>query len=371
MRVYRANETDSDELKGLLARFPIAGSVEVCLERQGHYFDQYKLQSENFETFVLRERNKDQAQGTATILFREGLISKKPEVIGFASDLRIANSRKAIVSWTQHFRPLAEDSMKRNGARFLFSILPIRDALIQNTLVRPRAQRRHLPLYRLVRRFDIVTLHGHWPFFYDKLTTIQIKPGTESDIEPLAHYLTQKSVNRPLAFRYSPDFLKARIERWPGFQISNFLVARDKRGNIRGCVAPWSHDSVQKLRIHGYHGFAQTARGALKAASTVRLTTPLPPVGSHLKLQSLTHLYADNPDIFDVLLEESWHRRPVDHVLVYPHFHKLPMTEPPSQFFSSKTPMALYVVTPEEDELPFDLLYNPVEHPPELELCLI
>jgi hypothetical protein len=125
------------------------------------------------------------------------------------------------------------------------------------------------------------------------------------------------------------------------------------------------------MKINHYGGFAQTARGALKFGSALKLTTPLPPPGDYFKFQCLTHLYADNPDIFDVLLEEAWHRRPVDHALVYTHFHRLPMTMPPKQFFYSKTPLALFVVTPGDVELPFELLNNPIDRPPELELCLI
>lgn len=371
MRVVQADPSDSEKLKEFLSKYPIPGSVEVCLDRSGDYFSQYKLQSQTYDTFILRDRSEKEILGTATIAFRNGVIAGKQETIGFASDLRISSSRKAIVSWTQHFRPLMEESMTKAGARFLFSVLPVKDALIQNTLVRPRAQRRHLPLYRLVRRFDVVSLHGHWPFFYDKLTTIQIRPASDQDMDPLVQYLAKKSAGRPLAFDYTADLLRHRLKTWPGFQMSSFLIATDKRGNIRGCVAPWSSEQVQKLRIQSYGGFAQTARGALRFGSAFKLATPLPAAGEFYKFQSLTHMYADNPDIFDVLLEESWHRRPVNHTLVYPHFHKLPMTMPPKQFFYSKMPMALYVVTPGEAELPFDLLYNPVDNPPELELCLI
>lgn len=371
MRVYRANAADSEKLKEFLKKYPIPGSVEVCIERQGDYFAQYELQSQQHETYILKDRNNKEIQGTATILFRQGQIEGKQETIGFASDLRISSSRKAIVSWTQHFRPLMEDAMAQAKARFMFSILPTKDALIQNTLVRPRAQRRHLPLYRLVRRFDVVSLHGHWPFFYDKLTTIQIKPAELNDLEAIAAYLRSKSHHRPLSFDYTAELLSHRIQNWPGLQISSFLLARDKRGNIRGCVAPWTNDSVQRLQIQRYGGFAHTARGALKFGAAFKFTTPLPQPGGYYKFQCLTHLNADNPDIFDVLLEEAWHRRPVDHTLVYTHFHRLPMTMPPNQFFYSKTPLALFVVTPGEEELPFELLNNPIDRPPELELCLI
>lgn len=366
MKLTIATAADSKELTEFYQSYPILGPIDLSVQRVANYFQHYRLQSDDFETHCLRERDGS-LQGTATLLFREGRVGSSFETIGYATDLRISNNRKAIVTWTEHFLPITQAALEKRNSRFLFSVISGVDPTIQNTLIRPRAQRRNIPVYHLLRRFEIVTLAGHWPLMYDELPSIKLSRASESDIEPIAAYLRKQSERYVMSFSYSADLIADRLKRWLGFQIDAFILAKDKKGNIVGTVAPWNNQHIQKLVPIKYSGLVQTAGTALKMASWLKWATPLPPLNTPLQLEFLTHLHANNSDVFACLLEEAYRQKSKNSFLAYAHFHKHAMTLPPRQFIYSQTPSAIYTLSPTNEDLPREL-FNSV---PELELCLV
>lgn len=370
MKVSVATPSDDNDLKAFYESFTVSGSIEIKVQRPQSFFDYYKLQSDDFETHILRD-NKGQILACATLIFRDALLMGQKTKIGYATDLRVAPNRSAIVGWARYFSPITKSAVERRGAAYLFSVLSGTDSRIYNTLARPRAERRNIPIYNLLRKFDLITIVGHMPLIYHKLNTIKLVRANQNDLAPLAEYLKKKSRNRALSFIYSEDFLKERFNRWPGLRPESFILAKDRRDVIVGCTAPWSNNKVQRLFANKYSGFAETAKTALKFGSWFNLSSALPAAGDELQVEFLTHLYADNPDIFESLLEESYRTRAPNSALTYAHFNNYPQTEPTKQFFYSRTPSALYTVSPTSQELPRELLHSPQEYPPELELCLI
>ncbi len=370
MKLSLATPEDDEALKTFYESFIIHNPIEIQVERPKSFFDYYKLQSDDFETHILKD-NTGKVQGCATLVFREGQIMGQKTKIGYATDLRVAQTREAIMNWARYFLPITKSITEKRDVNYLFSVISGSDSTAYNTLLRPRAQRRNIPVYNLLRKFDLVSIVGHLPLLYQKLKTIELVRLDEKDLEPLAHYLQRKSSHRALAFPYNVDFLKTRLQKWPGLRPESFIIAKDRRGNIVGCVAPWSSNSVQRLYAKKYTGFTETTKKALKIGSWFNLSSPLPQVGNEFQIEFLTHLYADNADIFEFLLEESYRAKAPDATLVYAHFHNFPQTRPPKQFFFSRTPSALYTVSTMETALPRELLHSPLENPPELELCLI
>lgn len=370
MRIEIAKPSDDAELKSFFESFHLLGPINLRVQRPQSYFNYYRLQSEDFETYILRD-SKNKIQGCGTLIFREGFLLGKYQKIGYATDLRISQNRAAIIGWARHFMPTIKSACKKRNTEYLFSILSENDLSIYNTLIRPRARRRNLPIYTLLRKFDIVTLFGHFPLYYHKLNSIKINRGDSADIEALADYLRKKSAKHPLAFSYSPELLHKRFQSWPGLRIDSFLIAKDKRGQIVGCTAPWSTSSVQRLFAEKYEGFAESTRTALKIGSWFGLSSKLPPTTEEIQTEFLTHLHADNADIFAVLLEHAYAERAPNAVLVYPHFHSYPKTLPPKVFFHSTSKASLYMFKPSQEDIPQELLHAPMEYPPELELCLI
>lgn len=351
MELIRASDADNEKLLHYFTQGTLPGSIELRLRRMFNFFNQYRIQSDDFVTYLLQSE-QNQVEALATILFREGHIEGKNEVIGYATDLRVSPTRRAILNWSRHFLPILENERAMRNCRYIFSVVPHSQRQAYNALIRPRNLRREMPRYHLFRRLEVVSLHGLWPFHDLPLAGIKIRSATENDFEQLARYLLWKTENRPLRFYNSVEDFRRGLDRWRDLYIENFLLAFDKNGQIIGCTAPWSPERVQRIYPVAYDDKAKHFHDLLTTLSWVRLAHSLPKEGHEFEFRHLTHLHADNPDIFYSLLYSAFQQAGKKEFLLYPHFEGELLTKPPRSFISAKTPYGLYCILAAHDPVP-------------------
>ncbi len=370
MKITKATENDAEALSKFFSQQVLHGPVDVQLTRPGHFFDQYKLHSKNFDVFILRDL-KNEVCGMAAIIYREAYINGEVTRIGYCTDLRIASTREAVLTWTKHFLPVLQEVLRDQKCQYFFSVVVPQDSRAYNALVRPRSSRRNIPRFYMLGRFELVTVIGRTPWASKPLDTIEIKKGDTEDIDGLVSYLDRKSKERTLSYVFTKELLESRIRDWPGFGIESFLIAKDSQSNIIGCVAPWDSYEVQHMTIMEYHGFSKTLKSAMNIASLVGLTQRMPKVGEALNYSYLTHLYADNPDIFYSLLYESYELAKPTKSLCYAHFVNNLITLPPKTFISTTFPLAVYSLLPPDQPLPEFLKMSRLAAPPDLEVAFL
>src|SRR5690606_6471496 len=142
--------------------------------------------------------------------------------------------------------------------------------------------------------------------------------------------------------------------------------AKDPSNNIIGSVAPWKASQILGISVLNYTGFGETIYEFSKCMSNFGFVKRLPPIGQEVKMKFLTHLYADNPDIFGALLAEAFRTTQKDELLSYAHFNKTPLTMPPRNFLTSEIPFSIYTILPPEKPLPDFLQLHKVTPPPEI-----
>lgn len=370
MKLYKAEAKDTQEISRFFSESVLHGSLDIRMQRPQDFFLQYQLQTDEFETYLLKN-DEQKIEGVASFVYRDAHILGQVHKIGYCTDLRVSNSREAILAWTKYFLPLIEQGAKEHQVEFFFSVVAQNEGRAQNALLRPRSARRNIPRFYMLARFDVVMVIGRLPFAIKPLHTIDISPATENDLDALAYYLREKSRDRALSFVYTPELLRKQINTWPGLYPQSFLIARDKSKNIIGCVAPWDSFEVQNFVVQNYHGFTYSIKKLFDWTSIFKLTTRLPDPGEVLNFRYLTHFYADNPDIFYSLLYECYDRTPMSKILAYPHFAHDLISIPPRGFISSSSPMAIYTLLPPHKDLPDYLRVNRQELPPDIELALI
>ncbi len=373
LKVEIATEADSDDLKKFVIKQPFLTNytIDLAIDRKGSFFDKYRLQSDDFVTYKMTN-DAGEIEGIASMIFRRTLLNGTETLVGYATDLRISNSRQAIVQWPEKLMPALNIEAQNRNCDYVFSIFNVNQTRAMNALIRPRSQRRSIPRYYLYKHFEFITLHGKMPFTdLPFLSTVKMSRLTDNDIEPLAHYLKSKTMHRPLAFEYTPDLINYRLKNWPGFSKDNFIIARDSQKNIVGCVAPWKASQIFNVSVLNYSGFGETMYAFSKWFSLFKFVKKLPRIGETLPLKFLTHFYADNPDIFGALLAEAFRVTSRDELLSYIHFNGMPLTMPPKSFLTSKIPFAMYSVLPAEKQLPEFLQLHKVTPPPEIEPIMI
>ena len=367
MRLYKATEKDSERLKNFFAKTVIPGVVDLRYKRVNSYFDLYRLQSDNFKTYILEDHKGDMI-AQASLVFRKAWIQGKEKKIAYATDLRVAKSRRAIIQWAKHYLPALEDAKKEYGVDYFFSAVPRQQTQAYNTFVRPRSNRREFPRYYLFRNYSVVNIHGIAPFAPAPLKSITIRKATPKDLDALSEYVALKKRNKPITFCKTADDFKTQLNQWKGLDIQDFSIALDSENNIVGCVAPWSNHNIQDVYAEKYSQRGETLRGTLKALSSLRIAHRLPKEGQPIKAIYLTHFLSNHPEVFYALLYKSFKSSRRDELLIYRHFEGHLPTLPPRSFIHTRLKYGLYCVLSPTDLLPDFLMPATTQTPPDFEL---
>lgn len=360
MNLEIASSDDNQNLISFFKEFPVKGLVDLKIDRNQDFFAPYRLQSDEFRTYLLKdEENKIQA--AASILVREAMSDKNVLKIATASDLRVRSNRKAILQWSNHFLPVLEREMQEHNLSSIFSIINLSDPTALNTFIRPRTMKRPMPRYYLYRKFRMVTLHGRYPWAKAPLSTIKIRQGSTANSDALASYIIRRSQFRPFASVWDLSSFEKKMERLTGQKLSDFLIAFDSDENVVGCLAPWSPSGIQDLIPLSYslrgHNFRQFLKFLWLFGMTRRLAKPVASTGEESKLQFryLTNVFADNEDVFESLLYTAFENMTSQEFLLYAHTEQDYRLSPPLSWISASLPYALYAVSLPEKEMPLFL----------------
>lgn len=370
MRLVKATDADNEKLLHYFAQGTNPGSVHVRLRRMFNFFNQYRIQSNDHITYLLLN-DDEQIEAMATIIFREGWIDGEKQIIGYATDLRVSTSRKAILTWSQHFLPVLEEARQERGCKYIFSVVAASQRQAYNAFVRPRTIRRNLPRYYMFRRFQTISLHGLWPTHRDPLPGIVVRNANENDFDLLADYLVAKNKEKPLYYISDRDGFRTSLERWRDLYLENFLLAFSKQGELLGTAAPWSPQQTQRVYAAKYGATAQNMRDILKLFNWFGIAHPLPKEGHELQLRYLTHLNASNPDVLYSLLYNAFQGLGKKEFMIYPHFEGDLVTLPPKGFISASQNFGLYCILSPTDKLPDFLKPTQLTHAPEFEPALM
>lgn len=336
MEIVLAQPKDNEPLIKFLQQSPVPGLVDLSIARQDSFFKIYDIQSKDYDTFIIKDEN-DNVHGVFTLLFREAMIDDVPQIIGYTTDLRLGVQREALVTWARNFLPLMQESMHKRSCKYMFSILSSGQSFLK-----ARAVDRQIPRYQLLRRFDIVTINGRIPYLTGPLPTLKVRAGQKKDLDALAGFIRLKSKGRPLAYSFAGNEFEKMIYAWPGFDISNFLIAFDSLDNIVGCVAPWDSSLLQKYYVINYHGSIVGYRKIFYMGSLLGISRQLPAKNRPLNFKFLSHLYVNNHDIFQTLLYHAYKQCRKKEFLTYVQFEGDIILSVPKYFISWSAPFGLY-----------------------------
>lgn len=360
MKLEIAKPEQSAELAAFFKKFPLRGPVEIAVDRSKDFFKPYKIQSETSVTYTLRSELKEDLLGVATFAVQDTLLGGKPTRVAFGRDLRILETRQAVLGWSQHFLPVMREVQQVLGAEAFISIMNLNEVKAMNAFVRPRPGKRPLPRYYQYRRFNIVSLHGRFPWAPKPLSTVRIRRGAAHLENALADYIVRKTLQRDLGLCLAPDDFREMLARWDGLKLDDFLVALDTNDNIVGCCAPWNPGGVEEYIPLKYNLLGHNFRQFLKFGRSLGWTRTLTKPSYRLRHEAaldfkyLTFLFADNPDIFESLASDAFDEARDSEFIVYTQMRSDIHLRRPITWISAKLPHGMYVLgAPDAEPPPF------------------
>jgi hypothetical protein len=360
LKLEIATDNDNAELCRFFSQFPVRYSLSnkiknparFSLERTD-FFAPYRALGSDHTTYILRNPKTRMPEVVASFIVKDTFCPSlnRNAKIAVAMDLRVANSREAVLHWSQHFLPALEQVRKEKDCEFIFSYLNMSEISALNAFVRPRNPRRPLPKYHLYRRLFLTSIHGFYPWSSDPLASLSVRRAEGPLQDALCEYLVKKCENLEFNEIRTVRDLKNYIQRIPGLRLQDFLVALSPDDKIVGCTAPWNtqKNQVQSVLPQNYGRQGQNMYQFLRFARFLGWTRPLSAPGEALDFYYLLFLQADNEDIFESLLRSAFERLGPSSFLLYARLEHNYQAKPPPASISASIPFGIFgLLTPEE-----------------------
>lgn len=358
MNLQMAGPENGEELAQFFKRFPIQGPVQIRADRSKDFFGPARIQSDVNLTYCLRDEDNKELLGVASFAINDTLAGGRPARIAYGRDLRILQDRRAVLGWTNHFLPVMEEVKRVFNVDHFITAINLQESKAMNAFMRPRPGKRPLPNYYMFRRFNIVSLHGRFPWAPRPLPSVRIRRGSPHLLDALVSYVVRKSNERDFLTTITPDAFLELVERWQGLQLDDFLVALDHRDNVIGCCAPWSAGGIEEYIPLQYNLVGHNFRQFLKFGRMMGWTRSLTKPVHRLKLEAplnfryLNFLFAENEDIFESLAWLAYEEAKENEFLVYAQMRSDLHLRRPLSWISARMPYAMYALVPPGDASP-------------------
>lgn len=270
-------------------------------DRAPDFFALHNAHSPDNATWVVTRQNS--VVSITSVVVRPAYIDGSIGTVAYLADLRQSSGRGIAGLWRKvTFAVLDEIQLKYSPTLAYFSIL--RDNRIALSSILDSRHGKQLGFDRL-RGYRTVSVIGMLPWRQWGRRRFDVRRASGCDSEELRQFVDAQSRDLQLSPVFDPQTWQRRIADWPGFGIENFLIARDARGLIVGCVAPWDSSAINRIVIDALPKQAEFLRRALNATS-ILTRRPKISIGAsaHLPDLSLTHIRVKdrNPEIFAELL---------------------------------------------------------------------
>ena len=245
-----ANEADDDQLRGLLRRSPIPGSISVAFEREPSFLDSCRVRGDFFQVGIGRDRRTGNVIGVGTRSVAPAFVNGRPMPLGYLADLRLDEQYRGgtlIARGYRFLRHLHEDHRVGLYTTMIFS----GNHAALTTIASGRAG---LPQYH-----DMGVVHS--PGINIRRTKPPINAGCDvlrgsEDLLPeIVECLNRNNSRRQFAPVHTIAMFKSQ---WRDFRVTDFYVA--VRGSrVIGVLGCWNQSSFKQTRVTGYCATAAMA----------------------------------------------------------------------------------------------------------------
>ena len=344
-----ASPIDSVELNRFYSSIPTTGFLEIKTKRQVDFFSLFHRLKKPFKTYLL-EKESTEILGTASFILDEHEIQGQKKSIAYACDLRISSQRQAILNWAQHFLPLLQKVKTENNVNHFLTSLNLTENQVINAFLRPKSRKQVRPVYELVQKYNLITIHGFYPLKFKKNKYVEINFLDKSEKAELTAYIKNKLVNLDLVDSNVQNNFEKYISDSLLYSWGQFLIARNSEKQIVGCVYPLSSSLLQDYFPQNYNSQANNFRQFLKMSSLLgfsrKLTKPFSRTNKQqsLNFKMLHFFFFDHPDVMNNLIDKAYSESKNNEFLVYAHQPENFQMRAPRGTIHTEIPYALYEI---------------------------
>ena len=303
IQLREATALDNAALITLTAACTMNGDIALRVDRAPDFFALNRLEGDACRVGVVTG-DGGRILGCVAAARREVYVNGAMEVISYVSDLKVhPDARRAGVAdlLTDYVR----DAASGIGGAEVRCVLTI---LAGNAPMEHRARGpRGAPVLSRFATLSVKAIPLLWnrP---ERVNGIRVRSARTGDLPAMADAWHRHAICRQLATCFDAGQLSTWIARAPGLGVSDYLLAFDDAGRLRGFIGVWDQATFKQMRVVSYSPRLALTRRALNLIAPFAGTVPLPSPGGALPALATVHVCADQPHILRALLLEAYRR---------------------------------------------------------------
>lgn len=294
---------DNASLLELTAACAMQGDIALRMDRAPDFFALNRLEGESSRVGVVTD-DSGQIVGSVAAARRRAFVNGNVTAISYVSDLKVhprARGSGAADLLTRYVRDAAADLVGPN-APVMLSILA------GNTAMERRARGpRGAPVLSRFATISVLAIPLLWER-REKIAGLTVRNATSSDYEAMVDLWRREAPQRQFAADLTEDDLRSFIDAAPGLSITDYLLAFDPRGRLRGFVGVWDQTSFKQMRVVSYSPRLAVARKLINIIAPMTGAPPLPQPGGALPALAAVHVCADEAPTLRALLLSAYRR---------------------------------------------------------------
>ncbi len=298
-----AGVDDEPDLRRLLRENPMAGAIEVSLEREPDAFLAGAVEGDRHQAIVARDGGRARAIGMASRSVYGGFVNGRPCPVGYLGQLRLDRAYRGRPRLLA--RGFALLASLRDPHDLPFDLTSI---VADNTAARRvlAARLPGLPEYRELEAFHTLII----PVWRERRErpagAFAVRAAVADDIDEIAACLARNRVRYQFARCWSADDLRSPVIS-RGLAPDDFVLAT-RGGRVIGCLALWDQGGFKQVVVRGYSRRLRWARAGLDLAARVLATPRLPEPGGLLPHAYVSHVAVDDdePQVFGALFRAAY-----------------------------------------------------------------
>ena len=299
--VRDADVGDNDALLALAAACAMEGDVALRITREPDFFQLARLEGAAWRVGVAEVDGR--VVGCVMGAVRHAYLHGAGQPTLYAGDLKVhpavrrAGVADALSEWVRC--TLAETG--GSDTPLLLTILAGNRAMEQRTAGRDLVPR--FARFATIRVFSIPLLLPQ----RETRDALVITPARATDFEEMVELWARIAPYRQFAPTLTAESFAAWLEAAPGLAITDYRVARDRRGRIVGFLGWWDQDSFKQTQVTRYSPRLRMARAIVNGFGRLTGNATLPKVGGTLRYRTAFHVCvpAEQPAVLGALLRRS------------------------------------------------------------------
>ena len=289
VRFEEARAADDPELRRLMARNEMPGTISLSFQREPSYFFATGLQGDDAQVTVARDPADGEIIGVATRALRSAYLNGEVRPLGYLSDLRLERRHRGGTLLARGYRYLRR-LHDAGGAPFYFTVIAEANRHALSLLPSRRAG---LPVYRDLGRVCSHAINLGRPR-REPIGDWQIRRGTADDAEAIADCLARNHSRRQLAPVVTAEEL--RTGRWRDLRPDCFYLGI-RGGRVVGVAAAWDQSAFKQTVVTRYRGALRLLKPWIDAAAPLLGTGRLPTPGLPLRSFYAGLIAVDHDDL--------------------------------------------------------------------------